>query len=92
VRRDLYAVLGVERGATARQLKSAYRRLALELHPDRNASLGAADAFIEVVEAYAVLSDRMRRQMYDRWGYDAVKRRSEAAPANSTRDVDEAFE
>ncbi len=92
MKRDLYAVLGVERGSTARQVKSAYRRLALEFHPDRNASVGAAEAFIEVVEAYAVLSDNVRRQLYDRWGYDAVKRPSDAAPARSTMDVDEAFE
>ena len=92
MKRDLYAVLGVERGATARQVKSAYRRLALEFHPDRNASLGAAEAFIEVVEAYEVLSDSARRQLYDRWGYDAVKRRSDAAPARSATDADEAFE
>ena len=50
MRRDLYAVLGVERGATARQLKSAYRRLALELHPDRNASL-AMNLSFTVAEA-----------------------------------------
>jgi len=92
VKRDLYAVLGVEQGATVRQVKSAYRRLALEFHPDRNASVGAAEAFIEVVEAYAVLSDSVRRQLYDRWGYDAVKRPPDAAPARSTMDVDEAFE
>jgi len=92
VKRDLYAVLGVERGASARQVKSAYRRLALEFHPDRNASLGAADTFIEIVEAYEVLSDSARRQLYDRWGYDAVRRRSDAAPARSTMNVDEAFE
>ncbi len=92
MKRDLYVVLGVERGATARQVKSAYRRLALEFHPDRNASLGAADTFIEIVEAYEVLSDSARRQLYDRWGYDAVRRRSDAAPARSTMNVDEAFE
>jgi len=73
VRRDFYAVLNVERSATARQIKTAYRRLAREFHPDRNAASDAADRFKEAAEAYAVLSDTARRAQYDRWGDDGLR-------------------
>jgi DnaJ-class molecular chaperone len=88
----LYEVLGLDRSASSRQVKSAYRRLARQFHPDRNAAPGATEAFIEAAEAYEVLSDSARRQLYDRWGYDAIRRRTAAPPGNSTTDPDEAFE
>lgn len=69
MRKDYYAVLGVERGASADEIKKAYRKLAMKYHPDRNPDDAAAeDRFKEVSEAYAVLSDVEKRQQYDTFG------------------------
>lgn len=66
--RDFYEVLGVARGAKPEQIKSAYRRLARELHPDVNKAPDAAKRFAEVQEAYDALSDPRKRDAYDRFG------------------------
>jgi molecular chaperone DnaJ len=67
--RDYYDVLGVGRGATAAELKKAYRKLALQYHPDRNPDdPNAAERFKEAAEAYQVLSDPERRRLYDQYG------------------------
>jgi molecular chaperone DnaJ len=72
-RRDYYEVLGVGRGTDSQELKSAYRRLALQYHPDRNRDdPDAAEKFKEASEAYAVLSDPEKRERYDRFGHAAV--------------------
>jgi molecular chaperone DnaJ len=68
--RDHYEVLGVARGATADEIKRAYRRLARELHPDTNPEPEAEAQFKEVAHAYEVLSDPERRQRYDAFGDD----------------------
>ncbi len=65
---ELYARLGIERTATAQDLRRAYRRLARELHPDLNPDPRAAERFKKVAEAYDVLSDPRRRQTYDLTG------------------------
>lgn len=70
--RDYYDVLGVAKGADAAELKKAYRKLAMEYHPDRNASEDAAGKFKEINRAYEVLSDPEKRQMYDRFGHAGV--------------------
>lgn len=70
--RDYYEVLGVPRSADAQELKKAYRKLAMEFHPDRNPSEGAAAKFKEINQAYEVLSDDQKRQMYDRFGHAGV--------------------
>lgn len=71
--RDYYEVLGVERSADAAALKAAYRKLAMEHHPDRNGgSEEAAARFKELSEAYAVLSDEQKRAAYDRFGHAGV--------------------
>src|SRR5262249_9707488 len=62
---DLYAVLGVERGATAEDIHRAYRRLARELHPDVNTSADAPARFAHVSKAYSVLKDPEKRRRYD---------------------------
>ncbi len=72
-KRDYYEVLGVERGASREQIKSAYRKLAVKYHPDRNpGDKDAEERFKEASEAYAVLSDDDKRAHYDRFGHSAV--------------------
>lgn len=68
-KKDLYSVLGVSRGANEEDLKKAYRKLAHKYHPDKNpGDRVAEDRFKEVTEAYEVLKDPKRRQMYDQFG------------------------
>jgi molecular chaperone DnaJ len=67
-KRDYYDVLGVPRDATKDQIKDAYRKLALQYHPDRNKEAGAEERFKEISEAYAVLSDDQKRQQYETMG------------------------
>src|SRR5580693_4015283 len=72
-KRDYYEVLGVDRGAGESELKSAYRKLALQFHPDRNPGDHAAEEkFKEAAEAYSILSDAQKRAAYDRYGHAAV--------------------
>ena len=78
----------VERSASARQIRSAYRRLARDYHPDRNSDTDAADRFKRVAEAYAVLSDTSRRAAYDRCGLASQSH----VTANNDDDADFAFE
>ncbi|HTG01153.1 MAG TPA: molecular chaperone DnaJ [Nitrospirota bacterium] len=66
--KDYYAVLGVHRNATDAELKRAFRRLALEYHPDKNPDKSAEDKFKEINEAYEVLSDPQKRAYYDQYG------------------------
>ncbi|MGH9533732.1 MAG: molecular chaperone DnaJ [Terriglobales bacterium] len=70
-KRDYYEVLGVERGADEQQIKSAYRRLAMKYHPDRNSAPEAEERFKEASEAYGVLCDPHKRGQYDRLGHAA---------------------
>ncbi len=72
-KQDYYDVLGVARGASADELKKAFRRLAMQYHPDRNKEPEAEARFKEVNEAYEVLSDPERRSMYDRFGHAATQ-------------------
>ena len=66
---DLYAILEVERSASGRQIRSAYRRLARRYHPDHNPAEDAAQCFTAIAEAYNVLSDASRRATYDHSGH-----------------------
>ncbi|HET7699620.1 MAG TPA: molecular chaperone DnaJ [Candidatus Limnocylindria bacterium] len=65
---EYYALLGVPRTATEEQIRSAYRKLARQYHPDVNADPAAAEKFKQITEAYEVLSDKERRQRYDMFG------------------------
>ena len=70
VKRDYYEVLGVGRAASDQEIKSAYRKLALQYHPDRNPNNpDAEEKFKEASEAYAVLADAGKRELYDRYGH-----------------------
>jgi molecular chaperone DnaJ len=73
-KRDYYEVLAVSRDASDKDIKQAYRKVALQFHPDRNPGDGAAEErFKEAAEAYEVLSDPERRQAYDRHGHAGVR-------------------
>jgi molecular chaperone DnaJ len=71
-KQDYYDVLGVPRNAGSEDIKKAFRKLAMQYHPDRNKSDGAEDRFKSVNEAYEVLSDPDRRTAYDRFGHAGV--------------------
>jgi molecular chaperone DnaJ len=72
-KRDYYEILEVEREASDGQIKSAYRKLALKYHPDRNpGDHEAEERFKEAAEAYAVLADKEKRALYDRFGHQGV--------------------
>ena len=73
-KRDYYEILGVERNADEQTIKSAYRKLALKYHPDRNpGDHGAEEHFKEAAEAYSVLSDSQKRATYDRFGHQGLQ-------------------
>ena len=73
-KRDYYEVLNVDRNASDADLKKAYRKLALQYHPDRNPGDAAAEEkFKEAAEAYDVLSDAQKRQLYDRFGHQGLE-------------------
>jgi molecular chaperone DnaJ len=72
-KRDYYEVLGVSQSATDQEIKSAYRRLAVKFHPDKNPDdASAEDKFKEAAEAYSVLQDAEQRRRYDRFGHAGV--------------------
>ena len=80
-KRDYYEVLEVERGASVDEIKRAYRKKALQYHPDRNQGDAAAeDRFKEATEAYEVLSDEERRARYDQFGHAGMEAGGYGAP------------
>ncbi len=81
--RDYYKILGVPRGSSADEIKSAYRKLAMQYHPDRNpGDKQAEDRFKEINEAYQVLSDPQKRARYDQLGADYSRWQQNGAPGN----------
>jgi molecular chaperone DnaJ len=92
--RDYYDVLGVARTATADEIKKAYRRLAMQHHPDRNpGDLAAEEKFKEAAEAYEVLSDPEKRARYDRFGKAGVSGAAGGYPGGGAgfRDISDIF-
>src|SRR5690349_4102620 len=82
-KRDYYETLGVGRSATESEIKAAYRRLVIKVHPDHNPNNAAAEeSFKEITEAYAVLSDVEKRQRYDHLGHAAFNGGAGAGPAD----------
>ena len=78
--RDYYQILGVSRNASPADIKKAYRKLALEYHPDRNKEKDAEVKFKEATRAYKVLSDPSKKQQYDQFGHAAFEQGAGQGP------------
>ncbi|MDP3726877.1 MAG: DnaJ domain-containing protein [bacterium] len=78
--KDFYQILGVLKNATVDEIKKAYRKLALQYHPDRNKGKEAEGKFKEVTKAYEVLSDSQKRQTYDQFGHAAFDPSASSGP------------
>ena len=76
-KKDYYDVLGVKRSSSEAEIKKAFRRLAMKYHPDRNeGKKEAEEKFKEIKEAYVVLSDKRKRDMYDQHGHSVFQQQS----------------
>lgn len=78
--KDYYQTLGLARGASDDEIKRAYRRQALRYHPDKNKEPGAEEKFKEIAEAYDVLSDPRKREIFDRYGEEGMRARGQGDP------------
>ena len=91
-KRDLYEVLGVQRNASQEEIKKAYRKLAIQYHPDKNpGDKTAEEKFKEVAEAYAILSVPERRSRYDRFGHTSASGTGDFGGFSNIEDIFEAF-
>ncbi len=90
---NYYKILGIPKNATDTQIKKAYRKLALKWHPDKNKSRGAEEKFMEITEAYDILSDPEKRRKYDRQGRSRPTRPTQTNTAKpNTTSTTSAFE
>ena len=90
-KRDYYDILGVSKRATDEQLKIAFRKKALEYHPDRNKSKDAEEKFKEINEAYQILSDSEKRAKYDQFGHAGVTGTAGSAGFGGFGDIFDSF-
>ena len=73
-KRDFYDILGINKSASAAEIKKAYRKVAIKFHPDKNPdNKEAEEKFKEAAEAYEILSNPEKKQKYDRFGHNAFK-------------------
>ncbi|XP_044132934.1 dnaJ homolog subfamily B member 1-like [Bufo gargarizans] len=70
--KDYYKILGLSKGASEEDIKKAYRKQALKYHPDKNKDPGAEERFKEIAEAYDVLSDPKKREIFDKYGEEGT--------------------
>ena len=82
--KDYYKILGVEKNATEDEIKKAYRKMALKFHPDKNHESGAEEKFKEISEAYEVLSDKDKREAFDRFGAEGMRHRGSSGMGSSS--------
>ena len=71
--KDYYKILGIAKGASEDDIKKAYRKMALKFHPDKDKAPGSEEKFKEIAEAYEVLSDKRKREVYDQYGEEGLK-------------------
>jgi molecular chaperone DnaJ len=90
-KKDYYEILGVGKKSSEAEIKDAYRKLAMQFHPDRNKDAGAEDRFKEISEAYAVLSDPQKRQTYDQLGHQGFDQRYTSEDIFRGADFDSVF-
>src|SRR5512139_2147098 len=90
-KRDYYEILGVDKKASADNIKTAYRKLAMQYHPDRNKSPDAEEKFKEISEAYAVLSDEAKRRQYDTLGQTGFGQQYSSEDIFKDTDIDSIF-
>ena len=90
-KRDYYEVLGVQRNASKDEIKDSYRKLAMQIHPDRNKSPEAEGRFKEISEAYSVLSDDQKRQQYNTLGHSGFDQRYTSEDIFRGADFDSVF-
>ena len=81
--KDYYSILGISRSATEDEIKKAYRKLALKYHPDKNKSPEAEEKFKLIAEAYEVLSDKKKRDIYDQFGEEGLQGGGGGSSGNS---------
>ncbi|MCP3659782.1 MAG: molecular chaperone DnaJ [Bacteroidetes bacterium] len=91
MKKDYYSILGISKSATETEIKKAYRKIALKYHPDKNPNNKSAEAkFKEAAEAYDVLSNKEKREIYDRYGHEGLK--GQAGYNARASDIQDIFE
>ncbi|KAF8821989.1 putative DnaJ protein [Cardiosporidium cionae] len=86
--KDLYKILGVKRNAPVSEIKSAFRKLSLKYHPDKNPSAEAAEKYKDISEAYNILNDAKKKKIYDKEGFRGLERFEQSGGDNSMDPMD----